>query len=344
MADSASPLYRLLVIFAACTIIVGGMKLAEELIVPFILSIFIAMVVSPLVTVLRMRGIPHGVSIILVVGLMLSAGLLLGAVIGSAMVNFQKDIPDYSAKLAVISSDIQAWFAEFGIVISSEQWQNSFDPGALMGVVANTLASFGNVMTNGLMILLTVVFILAENMGFAEKLSLARGPQSSSVWLKTFTKSVNSYMAIKTVISFITGLLIFLWLSFLGVDYAILWGLLTFLLNFIPAVGSVIASLPPVLLAIVQLGWMPAALSLVGFISVNMLMGNLVEPRWMGRGLNLSPLVVFVSLVLWGWVLGPVGMLLSIPLTIMLKIGLESQNETRWIGSMLGSVTSNSSL
>ena len=342
MSDTASPLYRLLVIFAACTVIVGGMRLADELIVPFILSIFIAMVVSPLVTALRMRGTPHGVSIILVVGLMLSAGLLFGAVIGSAMVNFQKDLPEYSLKLALMSSDIQAWLAGFGIVISSEQWQSSFDLGALMVLVANTLASFGNVMTNGLMILLTVVFILAENMGFAEKLSLARGPQSSSAWLKTFTKSVNSYMAIKTVISFITGLLIFLWLSFLGVDYAILWGLLTFLLNFIPAVGSVIASVPPVLLAIVQLGWIPDAMALVGFFSVNMLMGNLVEPRWMGHGLNLSPLVVFVSLVLWGWVLGPVGMLLSIPLTIMLKIGLESQDQTKWIGAMLGSVSGDS--
>ena len=160
MADTVSPIYRLLVIFAACTIIVGGMKLADELIVPFILSIFIAMVVSPLVTVLRMRGIPHGVSILLVVGLMLSAGFLFGAVIGSAMVNFQSDLPEYSAKLAVISSDIQARLAEYGIVISSEQWQSSFDPGALMLLVANMLTSFGNVMTNGLMILLTVVFIL----------------------------------------------------------------------------------------------------------------------------------------------------------------------------------------
>ena len=97
------------------------------------------MVVSPLVTVLRMRGIPHGVSILLVVGLMFSAGFLFGAVIGSAMVNFQKDLPEYSAKLAVISSDIQAWLAEYGIVISSEQWQSSFDPGALMLLVANML-------------------------------------------------------------------------------------------------------------------------------------------------------------------------------------------------------------
>jgi predicted PurR-regulated permease PerM len=116
----------------------------------------------------------------------------------------------------------------------------------------------------------------------------------------------------------------------------VLWGLVAFLLNFIPTVGSFIAAVPAVLLALVQLGAFEASLTLVGFVVVNLIMGNVLEPRWMGRGLNLSPLVVFVSLVLWGWVLGPVGMLLSIPLTIMLKIALESQDETRWIGVMMG--------
>ena len=134
----------------------------------------------------------------------------------------------------------------------------------------------------------------------------------------------------------LTGLVIFIWLWVLGVDYAILWGLLSFLLNFIPTVGSFIAAVPAVLLALVQLGILHAGLTLSGFVLVNLVMGNVIEPRWMGRGLNLSPLVVFVSLVLWGWVLGPVGMLLSIPLTIMVKIALENQPESRWISIMLG--------
>ena len=115
--------------------------------------------------------------------------------------------------------------------------------------------------------------------------------------------------------------------------------LVAFLLNFVPTVGSFIAAVPAVLLAAVQLGIFPAGLTLGGFVVVNLVMGNMVEPRWMGKGLNLSPLVVFVSLVLWGWVLGPVGMLLSIPLTIMIKIALENQEETRWIGVLLGSGT-----
>ena len=336
MPDTTSPISRLLVTFAAFTIIVAGLKMADTLIVPFILAVFIAMVVAPLVTWLRARGVPNGLAIFLVVLLMLSIGFLLGAIVGSALGNFRQDLPEYSSKLGALSSGLQQWLSARGIAVSAEQWQNSFDPGALMALVSNMLASFGNVMTDGMMILLTVIFILAENTGFAEKLTRARGLNGSSQWLQIFTDSVNSYMAIKTAISFVTGLVIFIWLSVLGVDYAILWGLLTFLFNFVPAVGSVIAAVPAVMLAIIQLGFGSGALVLAGFFVVNMLMGNVIEPRWMGRGLNLSPLVVFVSLVLWGWVLGPVGMLLSIPLTIMLKIGLESQTETRWIGTMLG--------
>ena len=125
-------------------------------------------------------------------------------------------------------------------------------------------------------------------------------------------------------------------MTILGVDYAVLWGLIAFLLNFVPTVGSFIAAVPAVLLALVQLGFASAGLTLLGFVVVNFVMGSAVEPRWMGKGLNLSPLVVFVSLVLWGWVLGPVGMLLSIPLTIMVKIALATNEGTHWLSIMLG--------
>jgi AI-2 transport protein TqsA len=276
------------------------------------------------------------VAIFVVIALVFSVGLILAAVIGSSVDNFRQDIPTYSAKLTAISTSIQQWLSQRGIAIDSEQWSSSFNPGAVMGVVGNTLASFGNVMTNAVMILLTVIFILAENVSFGEKLRSATGSNNSQEWLRTFSDSVHSYLAIKAAISLLTGLVIFVWLTILGVDYAVLWGLIAFLLNFIPTVGSFIAAVPAVLLALVQLGVFEACLTLAGFVVVNLIMGNVLEPRWMGRGLNLSPLVVFVSLVLWGWVLGPVGMLLSIPLTIMLKIALESQDETRWIGIMLG--------
>ena len=337
MIEKTSPIARFLVIAAAFVIVVSGLKMAGALLVPFLLAVFIAMIVSPLLGWLKDRGIPGGLAILLIVILILLVGLLLTAVIGSSVDNFRQDIPLYSAKLTAMSEGVQQWLSLRGIVIDQQLWQNSFDPSVVMSFAGSTLASFGNVMTNAVMILLTVIFILAENMGFGEKLRLARGADVSQEWLTKFSESVHSYLAIKTAISLLTGLLIFIWLSILGVDYAVLWGLIAFLLNFVPTVGSFIAAVPAVLLAAVQLGVFPAGLTLGGFVVVNLVMGNMLEPRWMGKGLNLSPLVVFVSLVLWGWVLGPVGMLLSIPLTIMIKIALENQEETRWIGVLLGS-------
>jgi AI-2 transport protein TqsA len=336
MVENTSSFSRFLVVAAAFVIVVSGLKMAGPLLVPFLLAVFIAMIVSPLLAWLKRYQLPNGVAIFVVIALVFSVGLILAAVIGSSVDNFRQDIPTYSAKLTAMSTSIQQWLSQRGIAIDSEQWSSSFNPGAVMGVVGNTLASFGNVMTNAVMILLTVIFILAENVSFGEKLRSATGSNNSQEWLRTFSDSVHSYLAIKAAISLLTGLVIFIWLTILGVDYAVLWGLIAFLLNFIPTVGSFIAAVPAVLLALVQLGVFEAGLTLAGFVVVNLIMGNVLEPRWMGRGLNLSPLVVFVSLVLWGWVLGPVGMLLSIPLTIMLKIALENQDETRWIGIMLG--------
>ena len=142
MTQNVSPITGLLINFAAFTVIVAGLKMANALIVPFILAVFIAMVVSPMVAWLKSRNVPTGLSILIVVLLMMSVGLLLGAVIGSAMVNFQKDLPEYSNKLASMSAGIQQMLGERGIGISAEQWKNSFDPSKLMALVANILSCF----------------------------------------------------------------------------------------------------------------------------------------------------------------------------------------------------------
>ena len=336
MTTQQAPIAKFLIVFAAFVIVVSGLKMASSLVVPFLLAVFIAMIVSPLLAWLKQRRVPGSIAILLIISLILLIGLILGAVIGSSVDSFRQDIPIYSVKLGVMSEAVQQGLAQRGIDIDAQQWQNSFDPSAVMRWVGSALASFGNVMTNSVLILITVIFILAENTRFGDKLRIARGDKSSQAWLDELSSSIHGYLAIKTAISAVTGLLIYIWLTILGVDYAVLWGLIAFLLNFVPTVGSFIAAVPAVLLALVQLGIGSAGLTLLGFVVVNFLMGSAIEPRWMGKGLNLSPLVVFVSLVLWGWVLGPVGMLLSIPLTIMVKIALAANEDTRWISVMLG--------
>jgi predicted PurR-regulated permease PerM len=212
-----------------------------------------------------------------------------------------------------------------------------FHPGKIMKMVGNTLTGLSGLLSNVFLILLTVVFILLEAYAFPHKLRTAlRNPEESLGRLSRFTESVNRYLAIKTLFSMLTGILIWIWLAVLGVKYALLWGLLAFLFNYVPNIGSFIAAIPAILMALIQLGVSSALLACLGYIVVNIAMGSLVEPRFMGRGLGLSTLVVFLSLVFWGWVLGPVGMLLSVPLTMIVKIALESSEETRWIAVILG--------
>ena len=162
-------------------------------------------------------------------------------------------------------------------------------------------------------------------------------PEASETHFDKFISNINRYMGIKTLTSVATGVIVALWLLILGVDYAMLWGLLAFLLNFIPSIGSILASIPAILLALIQLGTGSALLTGLGYLVVNIGIGTILEPRVMGHGLGLSALVVFLSIVFWGWVLGPVGMLLSVPLTMTLKIALNSKEDTRWIAVLLGS-------
>lgn len=236
MIEKTSPIARFLVVAAAFVVVVTGLKMAGELLVPFLLAVFIAMIVSPLLSWLKHRNIPSAIAILMIVVLIMLVGLLLTALIGSSVENFRQDIPLYTEKLSALSVSMQSWLSQRGIDIDPQQWQESFDPSVVMSFAGSTLASFGSVMTNAVMILLTVIFILTENVGFGEKLRLARGKDVSEEWLNRFSESVHSYLAIKTGISLITGLLIFIWLTILGVDYPVLWALLAFLLNFVPTV------------------------------------------------------------------------------------------------------------
>jgi predicted PurR-regulated permease PerM len=203
-----------------------------------------------------------------------------------------------------------------------------------MRLASKMLTGLGNVLSNAVLIVLTVIFMLLEATAFPEKLREAFGSSTGS--MGAFMKDINRYMVIKTWASLATGALAALCMALLGVDYAILWGVLAFMFNYVPNIGSIIAAVPAVLLALVQQGGMIALLAAAGYVLINLLIGTFIEPRFMGRGLGLSTLVVFLSLVFWGWILGPVGMLLSVPLTMAAKIALSRSEDTRWLSILLG--------
>tara|TARA_R110002167_G_scaffold1441_29_gene6951 strand:+ start:1708 stop:2520 length:813 start_codon:yes stop_codon:yes gene_type:complete len=254
------------------------------------------------------------------------------------MNEFSQNLPKYRAQLV----DEFAWLIgqaqNFNLKFDKQQILSYLDPGMAMNMVSNLLSSLGGVLTNFLLILLIVVFMLFEADSIPKKVHIALDdPDMKIQQIDKFLVSVKNYLAIKTLVSLGTGLVIGLWLYFLGLDHVLLWAMLAFLLNYIPNIGSIIAAIPAVLLAVVQLGSGSAGLVALGYIMTNTIMGNIVEPRYMGRGLGLSTLVVFLSLIFWGWLLGTVGMLLSVPLTMIVKIALESNPNTRWIALLLAS-------
>ncbi|MCF8069727.1 MAG: AI-2E family transporter [Desulfobacterales bacterium] len=332
---------RVLLALACFVILVAGMKAAGSILVPFLLSVFIAIICAPFMFWLQRKGLPNWLAILSILVIICVLTFFLAGFVGSSINSFIKTMPAYHAKLSEITGTAITWFEGFGFDVDGKLISDNLNPAKVMSIAGNMLGMLSGVFTNGFMILLTVVFILLEASGFPKKLQVAiKNPEQSMSGFSFFLESVNRYLGIKTIFSLITGTVIWLWLTVLGVDYALLWGLLAFLLNYVPNIGSIIAAVPAVLMALVQIGFGSALLAAGGYLVVNIVVGSVIEPKFMGKGLGLSTLIVFLSLVFWGWVLGPVGMLLSVPLTMIVKIALESSEDTQWFAILLGGVPS----
>ncbi|MDN2664710.1 AI-2E family transporter [Psychromonas sp. 14N.309.X.WAT.B.A12] len=323
---------------SALVISLAGIKVAAPIVVPFLLSLFVAIICNPAINYLESKKLPRGLAITLVIATIFSLFIVLGGVIGAAVNDFRKAIPTYEAQLTEQVNWLVEWLAGHDIALSMDEVGSYFDPSKVMNLVTSTLSGFSSVLGNIFLLLLTVVFMLAEGKVFTKKLHMAFNDSAETdKKLDHFLKMVNQYMAIKTLVSLATGLIIGCVLWAIGVQFYVLWALLAFLLNYIPNIGSIISAVPAVILTFLQLGAGYASVVVGLFVSVNMIMGNLVEPRFMGRSLGLSTLVVFLSLIFWGWLLGMVGMLLSVPLTMILKIALESSEDGRWVAILLSS-------
>jgi AI-2 transport protein TqsA len=332
---------RFLITTASFIIVVAGMKAATPILIPFILAIFIAIICAPLLYWLQRKKVPNTLAVLIVVLGILALTSLTAYFVGSSINNFTRSLPTYMERLQSIQTSLVSWLEGMDIQLNRQFLEEHFNPGVALQISANMLTGLGGMATNMFMILLTVVFILLEAAGFRAKIQAAvADPKMTLSHFSEFTESVNRYLAIKTAVSLATGLVITIWLAILGVDYPVLWGLLAFFLNFVPSIGSIIAAIPAVLLALIQFGVGKTIVVAAGYLVVNILVGSVIEPKFMGQGLGLSTLVVFLSLIFWGWVLGPVGMLLSVPLTMILKIALGSFDDTRWIAIMLGSAAS----
>ena len=327
-----------LIQFAAFVVVVAGMKAAAILVVPLLLAAFLAVICAPPLFWMQKKGIPSMAGICMLMLGVVAAQILLVTLVSSSISDFSQNIPFYQERLKGLTVESLGVLSRYGVEVDTGKLADSLDPGRIMSLVANTLNGLGNVLTNTFFVFLTLIFILSEASGFPNKLKAILGQDESGMEkYAEMTSGVNRYLGIKTLTSLATGLTVAIWLAVQGVDYPMMWGVFAFLLNYIPTIGSIIAALPAVLLALIQLGPVSAGIAGIGFLLVNTLIGSVIEPKVMGQGIGLSALVVFLSLAFWGWVLGPVGMLLSVPLTMVVKIALAGRSSTRWVSILLGS-------
>ena len=313
--------------------------MAKDLLVPFLVAAFLALItVRPMLWMQRHR-VPSILAALIIVSVIMLVLTIVGAVVGTSIADFTAALPSYQERLdAIVQGVIDLVAKAFNREEALESVGDMIDPGWAMGLAATLLNSLKDVLTNIFLIIFTMIFILLEASTVETKVAAAFGRSTQSLKRpRVFLADLGRYLGIKTVVSMATGLTAGVVTWAIGLDFPLLWGMLAFLLNYVPNIGSIIAAVPAVLLALVQLGPGGATATAIGFVGINIVFGNIIEPRLMGYGVGLSPLVVFIGLVFWGWVFGPVGMLLSVPLTMTLKLALESDKRTRWIAILIGS-------
>jgi len=335
------------ILLGALVLLVAGLKVAQGFFLPVLLAFFVATVSFPITCVLRKRGVPRSLAVLFTVlfDFAFIAGIIL---LGFTLVSDLQRKWDmrYATQLTEQvrsgSESLAAQLERWGVADAREKIQMAVENNlsnlqeirfekiwdVSTGVLSQVVGFFGA----SVVVVILTIFMLSEARMFGRRLeaiSQARGPNIAR--MLSATRDIQRYLAIKTAISLATGLLAGLLCWAAGLDFYVLWGILAFALNYIPVIGSLVAGVPPVVLALLIAGVPNALLVAGGYLLINNLLGNFLEPLLVGRRFGISTLVVVISVLFWGWVWGPLGMLLAVPLTMMLKVVLDGSEEFRWI-------------
>ena len=325
---------RYLLTFASLIVVIAGVRAADTIIIPILLAVFIAVLSLPLLYGLQQWGLPRILAVVATVLADIAILSAVGFLVVRSVDEFTGQLPGYQANLEQATSSVVQWISERGGPIEAADF---LDAERVVGLVGGAVTRVAAVLQNALLVILITVFILFEATSLPTKLRLAFGEGGDRFdrWTRT-AQDVQHYLGIKTVVGAVKGVLTGFLVAFFDIDFPVFWALSAFVLHYIPSIGSIVAAIPPVLIALVQFGPGSAAGVALGYLVIDTVLGNLLEPTLMGRRFGLSVLVVFMSLLFWGWVWGPVGMLLSVPLTIIVKIILANTEDLRWLAILLG--------
>jgi AI-2 transport protein TqsA len=326
---------RVMVGLAATVVVFVGMRLAAPILNPILFAVVLALLFSPIYAWLRRHRIPTPLALIfMLVGLtVLFVGIFL--IMGISIARFSGDIASYTGKLNVQVGNLQDLARSAGL--SDVNIRDAVKPSALAGAIGGVLAGVADFLSNLFLILVIVLFLLAEGPAIMNRLRASAGSDHPQVErLTIFGRNVVRQLGLRAIVNLVTGAGVVVLMFVLGVDFPLMWGILTFFLSFIPWIGLPLAVAPAVVLALAEHGIDRALLVIAGVIVINILAENALSPMLMGRGLSLSPTILFIGFIFWAWLLGGPGAFLAAPLTIFVVLMLGTFPETRWLAAVMG--------
>jgi predicted PurR-regulated permease PerM len=317
------------------------LRMLEPVLVPFVVAVFLSRIFGPLNKALRRRRVPAALSILLILILVSIGIVIFGSAVYSSAQAFSSALPKYQARLKGLLAEVSTWLASIPLLhgqIQRLDWQDAVNGGAVASWVGATLTSFVLFFNDAFLVLLFLVFLLSGSEEFPQKLRRALNSADAervSGMMHNIETGIRRYIVTKTLFNLTVGAMVTALLAAFGVDFPLLWGLLAFLAHYIPSVGAVISvGLPTIFLFLQFSPGMALLIALLNAV-VQFVMGNAVEPRIMGSSLDLSPLLVLITLIFWGWLWGPWGMVLSVPITAAIKIICENVEPLRPVAILM---------
>ena len=330
-----TPLARMLLSVASGIVILAGIRAASPVIGPVIIALLLTIAWSPGSSWLRKRGWPPTVAALtgIVLGIVLIALFVL--LVWASLSQLQDKLPEYQPRVEELRQSSAVLLARLPFDTSVLMRAEALQPGALVGYAMRFIRGITSTAGALGVLVLIMAFMMIEAARYPAKLRRADAPGEFTTRLVGFGQSLRDYAVINTVFGLAAGVINTLFLLALGVDFAVLWGVASFALSFLPNVGFVIALVPPALLALIEFGVARSLIVVAGFIVINFVMDNVIKPRFVGESLDLSPAIVVLSLIFWSWMLGVSGALLAVPLSMGVKFFFESFEETAWAAHLM---------
>ena len=338
MTEQSPKLSSFLISLASVAIIIAGLKTMAGLLTPILLSLFLVLVTAPLLGWLKGRGVPSWLSYLLILLGVFVVGLFFTLFLATSLNQLLDLLPTYSTQIESQIGELWVWLGKRGIDSEDIQALSWFQPERLLQISVSITTAILSTVSNVGLTLIIFVYMLSAAPSFSARLRKGLKSDLSTLRrLESFAQSTSAYLLIKGWLGALTALVQIALMWILGLDFAVLWGVLSFLLNFVPNIGFYLAVIPPVLLAVIQLGWLKTVLFAIAYIAINNFFDLVIAPKYLSEGLDLSALVTFLAVIVWAWILGPIGAFLALPLTVMVKkLLLEPFPQTALVADLLG--------